>query len=599
MKRLLERIQNPEVAMQERLFQLLSTIALAEFVIVAIYTVAIGGSFGHIALMIVGTVLFATTVTITFRTRRLRLGATIAGLLYFMLYPMTFFSSGGMYGGAPVVFAFALVYVFLITQKWERVVCMILCIAASATCFAIAYLHPELLSRHSVFEEHVESFLAIALVTLLLCALFTFVTGVYNTERSIVELQKKEIEDLNLAQKRFFSNMSHEIRTPVNAIIGLNEMTLREDVSDEVRENSHNIEIASKQLLHSVNEILDMSRLETGSMKLNSANYTPTDMLSDIAGMVRLQAKEKGLEFKVEVDPRIPSVLFGDEMRIKQILLNVVNNAVKYTKQGSVTLFVSGYTLVESSHEPPSSDQTESGPGQTIPRSMFQAVYNVKDTGIGIKQENIEHLFSAFQRIDEHENRAIEGTGLGLNIVAGLLDMMQGSITVESEYGKGSVFHIEIPQAIVDSTPIGEFDMSKPSSKAIPQHEAFKAPGVAVLAVDDTPMNLKVVTKLLRDTEIAVETAANGEDALAKTLTAHYDIILMDHQMPGMDGIECLHRIREQAGGKCCDSKVVCLTANAGADAARMYKDEGFDGYLPKPLQGKALEEELARQLRE
>ena len=222
----------------------------------------------------------------------------------------------------------------------------------------------------------------------------------------------------------------------------------------------------------------------------------------------------------------------------------------------------------------------------------------MKDTGIGIKPENIEHLFTAFQRIDEHENRTIEGTGLGLSIVARLLDMMQGSITVESEYGKGSVFHIEIPQAIVDSTPIGEFDMNKPSSKAAPQHEAFKAPGVAVLAVDDTPMNLKVVTNLLRNTEIAVETAASGEAALAKTLTAHYDVILMDHQMPGMDGVECLHRIRAQVDGKCRDSKIVCLTANVGADAERMYKDEGFDGYLPKPLQGKALEEELARLLR-
>ena len=595
MKHLLERIQNPDVELQERLFQLLSTIALAEFVIVAIYTVVIGGSFGHIALMLVGTALFAVTVTLTFKTRRLRLGATIAGLLYFMLYPMTFFSSGGMYGGAPVVFAFALVYVFLITQKWERVVCMILCVAASAACFAIAYLHPELLTRHSVLEEHIESFLAISLVTLLLCALFTFVTGVYNTERSIVERQKKEIEALNLAQNRFFSSMSHEIRTPVNAIIGLNEMTLREDVPDEVRENSLSIEVASKQLLHSVNEILDMSRLETGSMKQNCANYVPTDMLSDVAGMVRLQAEEKRLDFSIEVDPRIPRVLFGDEMRIKQVLLNVVNNALKYTRQGSVALFVSGYTLPDSSQEPPPSDQARMEPGQTAPRGMFQVVYDVKDTGIGIKQENIEHLFTAFQRIDEQENRTIEGTGLGLNIVAGLLDMMQGSITVESEYGKGSVFHIEIPQAIVDSTPIGEFDVNNPPTKADVQHEAFKAPGMAVLAVDDTPMNLKVVTKLLRDTEIAVDTAESGEAALAKTLTRHYDVILMDHQMPGMDGIECLHRIRVQADGKCRDSKVVCLTANAGADVASMYKDEGFDGYLPKPLKGKALEDELAR----
>lgn len=566
---------DPNIHLRRRLFQLLSTIALAEFIIVTLYTAILNTSPLSVAVMLFGTFLFAITVSLTFKSGRMRLGATISGLLYFSIYPLTFFSSGGIYGGGPPVAAFALIYVFLVTQNWERIASLALCVLVDGCCWLAAYLHPELLTKRTVAMEHAESFLAVLLVTALICTLFAFVTEVYAEENRIVQRQKKQIEDLNRAQKRFFSSMSHEIRTPVNAIIGFNESTLRENISEEVRENAHNIEVASKLLLHTINEILDMSRLETGGMEIVCTDYRTTAMLSDIVSLVWLRAQEKGLEFVIRVDPAMPTSLHGDEVRIKQLLLNVVSNAVKYTREGSVTLTISG---------------------RTDEQGVFYAVYDVTDTGIGIREENIPQLFSAFQRVDEQSTHAIEGTGLGLSIVKQLLDMMGGSVTVTSEYGKGSNFHIEIPQQVADSTPVGEVNLRRTArDETVRRDSVFAAPKLSILAVDDTPMNLKVLTKLLKDTGVSLDTAASGAEALKRTSEKRYDLILMDHQMPEMDGIECLHRIREQTDGLNRDSKIVCLTANVGADMERLYMQEGFDGYLEKPVRGKVLEAEIMR----
>lgn len=569
------RILNPEKQLRERLFQLLSTIALAEFVIVTIYQIIQGGGMTQILIMCVGTALFAGTVAFTFRSKSMRLGSAISAILYFSFYPLTFFDSGGMYGGAPVVFAFALVYVFLVTEKWERFVVLGLCIAASAACFAVSCTHPELLKRHTVPVEHVESLLSVLLVAVLLCVLFAFVTEVYRDENKIVQKQKREIEELSKSQKRFFSSMSHEIRTPVNAIIGFNEMTLRADVSDEVRENARNIDVASRILLHTINEILDMSKLETGSMEILEVDYLTPSLLSNIVSMVWRQAQEKGLDFPVQVDSEFPTKLHGDEVRIRQVLLNIISNAIKYTREGSVAFCVAGHT-----------DE----------RGTFWAVFDITDTGIGIREESIPQLFSAFQRVDEQNTHAIEGTGLGLSIVKQLLDLMDGTVSVISEYGRGSTFHVEIPQGVVDTTPVGTIDLRKTQETEVaPRDHAVVAPGVRILAVDDTRMNLKVVKKLLSNTKIDVDTAESGAEALCKTRESFYDVILMDHQMPEMDGVECLHEIRRQKGGMCHNSKVVCLTANAGADSEELYRQEGFDGYLAKPIRGKTLESEIAR----
>ncbi|MBR5377282.1 MAG: DegV family EDD domain-containing protein [Lachnospiraceae bacterium] len=392
------------------------------------------------------------------------------------------------------------------------------------------------------------------------------------------EKQQKEISDLNNAQNRFFSSMSHEIRTPINTIIGLNEAILREDISDEVAEDAANIRASSNMLLHLINDILDMSKISSGQMKLMLAPYHPGSMLSDLVSMLWLRTREKGLDFHIEIAPDIPSELNGDEVRIKQILINVLNNAIKYTDEGSITLSIQCTGIND---------------------GKADIVYTVTDTGIGIKKENIPHLFTAFRRVDEEQNKYIEGTGLGLSIVKELVELMGGSVSVNSVYTQGSTFIIEIPQTVTDFTEIGniQFEEKHRMNLSGNYHCTFEAPQANVLVVDDTPSNLLVIKKLLRDTKMTIDTASGGEEALDMTLEKEYNIILMDHVMPNMDGIECFHRIRSQTGGLSKEAKVIALTANAGNDMQEMYYNEGFDGYLVKPVNSSHLERELARLL--
>ncbi len=390
--------------------------------------------------------------------------------------------------------------------------------------------------------------------------------------------QQAEIRLLNQSQNRFFSNMSHEIRTPINTIIGLNEMILRQDASEEVHEDAENIKAASDMLLHLINDILDMSKFESGQMQLNQTTYSVADMLSEIVGMLSIRAKEKNLSFYVDVSPELPGELSGDEVRIKQILINVLNNAIKYTNEGQVRLSVQ----CEKDNE-----------------SVARMVYSVSDTGMGIKKESMPYLFAAFKRVDEDKNKHIEGTGLGLSIVKQLIDLMGGRISVNSIYTKGSTFVIEIPQKIVDETPIGEIDMNNRhrSSQGQIYVKSFEAPEARVLVVDDTATNLMVVEKLLRATKVQIDTVESGQEALKRTLENTYHVILMDHLMPKMDGIECLHAIRNQAGGLCHESKVIALTANTGSNSRELYEKEGFDGYLMKPVTGDELEHCVYRYL--
>ena len=288
--------------------------------------------------------------------------------------------------------------------------------------------------------------------------------------------------------------------------------------------------------------------------------------------------QRKGLEFHIDVDRAVPSQLYGDEVRIKQILINVLNNAVKYTKEGSVTLSIQS---------------------EMISSDYAQISYSVTDTGMGIREESIPHLFSAFQRVDEEENRQIEGTGLGLSIVKQLVDLMGGDVTVNSVYTKGSTFVITLPQKTADKTEIGNFDPGTKRSLGARKRykQTFEASKAYVLIVDDNEVNLMVTKKLLQDTKVQVDTAASGSECLRRTIQNRYDVILMDHLMPDMDGIECMHLVRTQTGGLNQNTPVVILTANAGDENQALYRREGFDGYLLKPVSGIQLEEELLRHL--
>lgn len=372
--------------------------------------------------------------------------------------------------------------------------------------------------------------------------------------------------------------MSHEIRTPINTIIGLNEMILREDISDEVAADAKNIQGASKMLLALINDILDMSKIESGNMDIVPVDYDLGEMLSDIVNMIWIRAREKGLAFHVDVDEKIPSKLYGDEVRIKQILINVLNNAVKYTSEGSVTLSIQCEELE---------------PGR------INMVYSVADTGMGIKKESMPYLFSVFKRVDEEKNRYIEGTGLGLSIVRQLAELMGGTVTVNSIYTKGSTFVITLPQGVSGEKRIGKLDLEARHDRNRREQymPSFEAPGAHVLVVDDNKMNLMVAEKLLRDTKVQVKTVESAALCLKETAHTKYDVIFMDHMMPEMDGIECMHEIRKQTGDINGNTPVVILTANAGGENRALYEREGASGYLPKPVTGKQLEAELMRHL--
>lgn len=579
LKKMIQFIGDCSKSRQERMFRLIVMLGLIGLASGIIGSALAGENIVNVVAMILAFLFIFGVTYFSLRFQKVQLGAIlIAFFIIFMVLPFNFLTSGGIYGGAPIWLLFGVVFVCLVVEnKIKYILCGGSCLV-SAVCYYIAFFYPELMISHSIQAAYTDSFITLVIVTTVICGMILFQNSIYRSENETTQKQKKEIEELNRMQNRFFSSMSHEIRTPINTIIGLNEMILREDVSDEVAADAKNIEGASKMLLTLINDILDMSKIESGMMEIVPVAFNLGDMLSDIVNMIWVRAKEKGLEFHVNVDKTMPSMLYGDEVRIKQILINVLNNAVKYTFEGSVTLSIQG---------------------KRIDAENVQVFYSITDTGMGIKKESIPYLFSAFKRVDEEKNRYIEGTGLGLSIVKQLVELMGGEIAVNSVYTKGSTFVITLNQKIVGEGEIGELNLETRHAMNVREHykQSFEAPKANVLIVDDNEANLMVEEKLLRATKVNVDTATSGRDCLKKTLENRYDVIFMDHLMPSMDGIECLHEIRNQTGGLNQDAPVVILTANAGGDNQELYRREGFDGYLLKPVTGTQLETELLRHL--
>lgn len=390
---------------------------------------------------------------------------------------------------------------------------------------------------------------------------------------------KMMADKANRAKSDFLANMSHEIRTPINAIMGMNEMVLRECEQEEIIEYAQNIENASHTLLSLINDILDFSKIESGKMEIIDSTYDTAYLLNDVINMVRIKAEEKNLWFYIDIDETLPSELWGDGTRNRQIITNILSNAVKYTKQGGVTLSVVG--------EPLSEDQ-------------LLLKIRVEDTGIGIREGDISKLFHNFERLNLDENRNVEGTGLGLAITYSLVKQMKGEIEVESEYGIGSTFTISLPQGIMSDIPLGDFqgkyqtDIKKNTHQ---YRESFVAPGAKILVVDDTSMNLLVISQLLKKTHMRVDTCLSGKECLYMVQKEHYDVILLDHMMPGMDGIETLKLLRDMYNHKCQDVPVIALTANAIVGVREMYMREGFNDYLSKPVESSELEAMIKKYL--
>ncbi len=402
-----------------------------------------------------------------------------------------------------------------------------------------------------------------------------FQTNLKVMEQTLMDLDnaRESAIQANHAKSDFLANMSHEIRTPINAIIGMDEMILRESKDDNIREYAGYINEAGNSLLSLVNDILDISKIEAGKLELIESDYSLGRIIRSVYQMMYTKIGSKEIELIINVDPHLPDKLCGDENRIKQILINLISNAVKYTAKGSVNFSVGGFMIGD---------------------DRVELRFEVRDTGMGIKKEDMERIFANFERVDTKKNRNVEGTGLGLAITRELVGKMKGKITVESEYGVGSTFTVILGQKVVDQKEIGEWQRSEMVTMNDKEQLVIHAPDMKVLVVDDMPLNLVVIEKLLSNSELTVNKAKSADEALELIKTNDYDVVLMDHFMPGTDGVEALGQIRAM-GGKYSDLPVVALTANAVAGSREEYINMGFQDYLSKPVDYKQLMELLLR----
>ena len=405
-----------------------------------------------------------------------------------------------------------------------------------------------------------------------------------------IDLEKRERDRLidvseravaaSEAKSSFLSNMSHEIRTPINAVLGMNEMILRESADPAILSYSENIKAAGNTLLGLVNDILDFSKIEAGKIEIIPVDYDLSDVIHDLINLIAIKTDAKGLELKLDIDASIPNTLNGDEIRIKQIITNILTNAAKYTEKGSVTLKLS-------------CKNTDRDNNKVVIR------VSVTDTGMGIKPEDMEKLFTKFERIEEEKNRRIEGTGLGMSITKSLLEVMGSELEVESTYGSGSTFSFDIEQKVVSWEQIGDYERSYKvrQKKKEKYKEKLHAPDARVLVVDDNQVNLSVFRLLIKNTRIQTDTAESGEECLKKAADNAYDIIFLDHMMPGKDGTETLHELRDRKSGPNLNTPIICLTADAISGAREQYISAGFTDYLTKPIYPELLEKMLIEML--
>lgn len=434
--------------------------------------------------------------------------------------------------------------------------------------------------RYYVVQEVVIS-LGIIFVSLIVAGIVNSLITEQN-HRLLDALRKEkrsqqEAEAANMAKSSFLANMSHEIRTPINAILGMNEMILREEKDPAIRGYAGNIQASGNSLLSIVSDVLDISKIESGKLEIIPVDYEVNSLISDCCNMAAGRAKAKELELLVECADNVPMKLCGDETHIRQIIMNLLTNAVKYTEKGTVKLIVSG----------------------SFNDGGFVLKVDVSDTGIGIAEENLPQLFTQFQRFDLQRNRNIEGTGLGLSIVKRLCDLMSGTITARSVLGSGSTFTVELPQKVVDSTPCGGVNLNYSAGAEHEYHHSFEAPEAKILAVDDLPVNLLVIANLLKETRIKIDTAGSGRECLDKYSQQKYDLILMDHMMPEMDGVQTFEKLHGDKSSPNFETPVIMLTANALAGMREQYMDVGFADYVSKPVRGAKLEEAIRRNLPE
>ena len=490
--------------------------------------------------------------------------------IFMILFPAAFFVSDGYRGGMPVFFVFAVtISVFMLRG---RLACIVtgLELALYVGISVFAYLYPTYI-RH--FDSEIgrlqDVVLSFVTVSIALGIIMHYHIRLNYEQQRELERAREEALALSKVKTTFLTNMSHEIRTPINVILGMNEMILRESTSDQIRRYASNIQIAGKTLLSLINNILDLAKIESGKLELMEENYKTVDLIFDLVVIGRESAARKGLVFQTQVDRNLPSAFYGDSLHIKRVVVNFLSNAVKYTNEGFVTLGVSCKEVE----------------GQTV------LCISVQDTGIGIDPGDLDRLFESFTRAEAAAQRAIEGSGLGLAIARELTELMGGKIYVESKVGYGSTFTVEIPQDVVDPTPLGQWE---PQQAAVTlTRTSFVVPAAKVLIVDDNKENLEVTKTLLKESLMQVDTALSGRQCLALAERHSYDLILMDYMMPELDGLETLRLLRQRG----IDTPVVAVTANILPGTKETLMEAGFAAFLTKPLIWNQLQQVLLQLL--
>ena len=505
-----------------------------------------------------------------------------------MAYPLTagmfvygltvlFFMDGGRFGGVPLFFILAVVATPCFLHIAEAVIMVCLEILAYTSNVVFSELYPASIDSALAVPEN--SFLPLIIVAATLGGLCLIYTYAYRHQQERLDAAISEAKSANEAKSSFLENMSHEIRTPMNSILGMNEMILREEDRPEIKEYALVVQRSGRALLGILNDILDFSKLQDRKMEIVPVRYDLSSLINDLVNIAAEQAKKKSLNFTVNVDKEIPRILDGDEYHIRQVMLNILNNAIKYTERGGVTMTM-GF--------------------ERIDNYTILLKCSVTDTGIGIKSEDMEYIFQPFEHVENARKFSADGSGLGLSIVQKLLQLMNSELRVESVFHKGSTFSFDVKQNVIKWEPIGDYErafMTAASRQAKKFTQSFQAPNARVLVVDDADVNLLVFANLLKKTKIQIDTASSGVEMLQMVRMNHYNMIFLDHRMPGMDGIEAFHNMKKMTDGLNFNTPVVALTANAVLGARQLYIDEGFSDYISKPVDTVRLEQVLLEYL--
>ncbi|MCR5598858.1 MAG: response regulator [Lachnospiraceae bacterium] len=572
-KKLANILFRSNLGIHQRLLNLILSAALVGGFVSMISTLFIGGYMSALIVFLILVVVFVSLVLSVKYNKTNLAGALVTGVSNIIIFPWMYFTSGGSYSGMPLWFVLGLIFTWLTLKGALCYVMYCVNLIALLGTIVIGEFHPEWFTEMPANYMQSDIMQSIIIVSCIIGIIFKYQTYLYEKQQAKILETDRLLQVANDAKSQFLANMSHEIRTPINGIIGMNTMLLKEldnGNTDDVMEYAKNIQSASQTLLSLINDILDISKIESGKMEIIPVEYDLFSILNDCYNMNFIKALEKSLTLDLEIEESLPAILYGDEVHVRQIINNILSNAVKYTEKGNVLLRMSA------------AEQNEKDVVLRI---------EVKDTGIGIKEENLEKLFQNFTRVDVEKNRNIEGTGLGLSLTKKLIELMDGEIQVQSEYGVGSIFTVILKQGVASSHKIGSFDEKYRAyiQQEEKNSETRIAPSARVLLVDDVRMNLRVAQGLLSSTLATIDIAGGGEECLNMMQETKYDIVFLDHMMPGLDGMATLKALKSDNNHPNQNTPIIALTANAIVGAKEMYINAGFSDYITKPIQEKEI----------